>query len=722
MDAITDSLQNVKSLLQNFTFSEADLSYVFGEGYNRPVASTILTAWNNGDFGALPEIEIIDGNILDAAKGGYAISTNTIYISDSLVGNNSLEVLSKTLTEEIGHWFDAQINTVDPIWDEGEVFANLINSGRGERPFAPTANFDPEDDGATIYINGQAIYIEQMIIDDGGIIDIIPGPIINQKSLDLIGQWPDVSFKGVNVVDSYAYITNANGFLILDISDPHQPLVTSTFGNKGTTYNVEVVDNTAYYTSIDYYGLATVDVSNPATPSYLGSYGTSGNAYVQVVENTAYFIDQNQGLIILDVSNPSTPAYLGSYETEANTKDVEVVDNLAYILGSVNLEIVDVSNPSTPSYLGNYYTFGRPWSIEVVENVAYIINQSSLVIVDVSDPSTPSYLGSYNVIANDIEVLGNIAYMTTAVFGLVIVDVSNPSDPSFLTNYDTSGKSYDVEVVGNLAYLTDSNEGLLILDVSDYITEIMGTEASEKLTGNKLDNVIKGLAGNDTLIGGLGSDTLIGGLGNDTYIVDNIGDKVTEILDEGTDLIKSSINYTLPANVENITLTGSANLIATGNILANKLTGNAGNNKLIGKDGNDTLTGGLGIDTLIGGLGTDTLTGGGGKDIFLYNYPTEGIDTITKGIDTITDFNRAQGDKININRTNFKLTNLTAGALQNTNFVLGTTAKDSDDRLIFNPANNTLFFDSDGTGPAAQKAIALISNNLDLKASDIILV
>ena len=86
---------------------------------------------------------------------------------------------------------------------------------------------------------------------------------------------------------------------------------------------------------------------------------------------------------------------------------------------------------------------------------------------------------------------------------------------------------------------------------------------------------------------------MAGGLGNDTYFVDNAGDVVTEALNAGTDTVQSSlVNYTLTANVENLTLTGSANINGTGNGLANVITGNSGNNILDGAGGADTMVGG----------------------------------------------------------------------------------------------------------------------------------
>ena len=129
-------------------------------------------------------------------------------------------------------------------------------------------------------------------------------------------------------------------------------------------------------------------------------------------------------------------------------------------------------------------------------------------------------------------------------------------------------------------------------------------------TGNALDNVIIGSAGNNTLDGGsAGADRLIGGLGNDTYIVSHTGMTITEELNGGTDTVSTSLtSYTLENNVENLTYTGSSAFTGNGNALDNVITGGGGGaDKLYGYDGNDTLNGGSGgADVLVGGLGNDT--------------------------------------------------------------------------------------------------------------------
>ena len=115
-------------------------------------------------------------------------------------------------------------------------------------------------------------------------------------------------------------------------------------------------------------------------------------------------------------------------------------------------------------------------------------------------------------------------------------------------------------------------------------------------------------------------NAMSGGSGDDTFMVDDLGDVVMEGVNQGLDTIQSRVTYTLPANMENLTLTGYLNVNATGNSLNNVLTGNSGNNR---------LDGGTGTDTLIGGAGDDwyVIEHYYGADSIL-EAPDEGIDWV----------------------------------------------------------------------------------------------
>jgi Ca2+-binding RTX toxin-like protein len=113
------------------------------------------------------------------------------------------------------------------------------------------------------------------------------------------------------------------------------------------------------------------------------------------------------------------------------------------------------------------------------------------------------------------------------------------------------------------------------------------------------------------------------------------------------------LNNTLSGGVQNDTLYGGAD--------NDELYGGQGGQDLVyGGDGNDLVYGGIGNDTVLGGLGNATMRGGGGwfadrmtgglgADVFQFHVVNVGTPNFANNSDTITDFNIAQGDRLQLN-------------------------------------------------------------------------
>jgi Ca2+-binding RTX toxin-like protein len=196
------------------------------------------------------------------------------------------------------------------------------------------------------------------------------------------------------------------------------------------------------------------------------------------------------------------------------------------------------------------------------------------------------------------------------------------------------GNGDDTYIVDNLLDDTDETgtTGTDTVETAiDYtlnaVIENLRLTGNNSGTGNALNNTITGGSGANTLNGGLGIDTLVGGNGDDTYVVDSTTDIITEGSgsSSGNDLITTSVTLaSLAANVERLTLLGTAALNATGNSLDNTITGNSGANAIDGGTGADSMIGGNGADTYAVDNAGDTITEGTGV--------SSGVDTVNASV------------------------------------------------------------------------------------------
>jgi Ca2+-binding RTX toxin-like protein len=189
---------------------------------------------------------------------------------------------------------------------------------------------------------------------------------------------------------------------------------------------------------------------------------------------------------------------------------------------------------------------------------------------------------------------------------------------------------------------------------STLAVNLTGNELDNVLTGNAAANKLTGNDGNDTLVGGAGIDTMVGGEGDDMYVVDVVGDVVTEGVEAGIDGVQTALaSYTLAPNVEQLFYTGTGNFAGTGNALDNEIHGASNNDTLSGGAGNDTLVSGAGNDSLLGGDGDDLLEAGVGANDLIDGG--NGDDTVQL-IGDFADFVRTR-----VNATDTKLVNSVTG-------------------------------------------------------------
>ncbi len=455
-------------------------------------------------------------------------------------------------------------------------------------------------------LNGTGNALDNVITDNGGTDTLIGGlgndTYIVSNAADIITE--NASEGTDTVQSSVSYTLGAN------IEN-----LTLTGGSVGTSISAKVGQTNMYgmfglntdpttdanYTSLDYAFYANADgtLSIVENGNFLSGFGTYSTADVFTVTydgSAIHYLKNGVELRQVATAGGQTFYFDSSLYSTGFTLNSVQTGGAALIAGSTNIAV----NGSTITKTGS-----AGWG------------NAGAYTATTGTPTTANLNGTGNTLSNIIT--GNSGDNTL-------------NDGNGGTDTLIGGLGNDTYVINNAADIITENASEGTDTVQSSVSYTLGANIENLTltgsgnlngTGNSLNNIITGNAGNNILDGGTGTDTLIGGTGNDTYIVNNTADIITENASEGTDLVQSSVNYTLGANIENLTLTGSGNLNGTGNTLSNTLTGNSGDNTL--NDGNG------GTDTLIGGLGNDTYIVSNAADIITENA-SEGTDTVQSSV------------------------------------------------------------------------------------------
>ncbi|MCP4580191.1 MAG: T9SS type A sorting domain-containing protein [candidate division Zixibacteria bacterium] len=267
----------------------------------------------------------------------------------------------------------------------------------------------------------------------------------------------------VCVRNGYAYCIDYgyrghSGLKIFDISNPNAPLQVGFYDHS----RHKLISIEGNYAHVAGNGEALIiDISNPLNPIEIYPFYIWQESIndIHVEFNYSYVTIRDEGLRIYDVSDPSNVDLIGSCSTPNDPLGVFVCGDYAYIADAQSgLQIINISDPEAPYVEGNYNTPGEARSVFVRHNYAYIADYwSGMQIIDIDDPANPILVSSYDMpgTAVDIYVEDDHVFIANGSHGVYAVDVSNPYEPSLIASLNTPGNTKRIHVQEDTIYVAD---------------------------------------------------------------------------------------------------------------------------------------------------------------------------------------------------------------------------------------------------------------------------
>ena len=427
------------------------------------------------------------------------------------------------------------------------------------------------------------------------------------------------------VLASGALLTvNANGTFTYNPNDVFDALP----GPNSNASNLTAPDTFTYTVTGD--DKATVTITVRGVDGAADELeGTAGRDYLRGgvgddtmrggAGNDVYYVDSTNDLVI-ELANQGT-------DTVSSSATFTLGNNVENLLlaGSGNID-------ATGNALRNVIAGNAEINVLTggAGNDSYVVQNTGDQVVEQANEGTDSVSSTATfTLGDNVEKL--------VLKGSAAIDGTGNALRNRLTgnsglNVLTGGAHHDIYDVQNTGdQVVEQADGGIDLVFSSASFTLADNVEQLALTGNgNIDGT--GNALRNRLTGNGGLNVLTGGAGGDAYVVQNTGDRVVELANGGTDVVYSSANFSLSANVEMLVLTTTGDIDGTGNGLANTITGNAGDNVLDGGRGNDKLNGGAGDDTYIIDSFRDVLTEFSGVDLVratISHSLSPGIENLT---------------------------------------------------------------------------------------------
>jgi hypothetical protein len=259
--------------------------------------------------------------------------------------------------------------------------------------------------------------------------------------------------EAMDIVGGLVFMSHAyQGLVVVDVRDPSNPAVigqlTEGFGEDVAVAGRYAIRLHWYFRQPPNTGLLISDLSAPGGPTEIGRNEIDwGSPTKLAVEgDTAYLMSREGGIEEVDIRDPSTPRLVGRIQTAFNLRDIAVTDDFAYLVvdrfeGPCHgLQILDVAHPDRfEAVAGRYGDFlaicdiGSPRSIAVSGSHAFLGTESALVVIDVSDPLAPYEVARVATPAADIAIRGSYAFVAAAQVGLRVYDIRVPTVPQLVS-------------------------------------------------------------------------------------------------------------------------------------------------------------------------------------------------------------------------------------------------------------------------------------------------